>query len=154
MVMHEADRLLVESGSRHATVELEEISRFWSPERSGAADGGLVWRNLAGLWANFSAAGADRLMMSALIESRSGLSHIERSIPGAEVTVVQLRASLAVLVDRVRGRHGEPDGEVSAATWWFEHLEQVRVGDHVIDAGTSSPTAVALMVLRAAGWLA
>ena len=93
--MHEADRLLVESGSRHATVEIEEIARFWSPERSGVADRGWVWRNLASLWANFADAGADRLLLSGLIEDGSYLRHIERSIPDADMTVVQLRASLA-----------------------------------------------------------
>lgn len=151
-VSHEADSLLVESGSRHAAVEIEEIARFWPSAASGDSDRGFVWRNLAALWANFADAGADRILLSGLIEDRSDLRHIERSIPDAELMVVQLRASLSVLEDRVRRREVDPDGELSAARWWFEHLEKVRVGDHVIDTDTVSARAVAVAVLRVAGW--
>lgn len=152
-VLHEADRMLVEFGSRHATVEMEEIVRFWPIGGSQEAAEGLGWRNLAALWANFAEAGADRLLVSGLFESRSELVAIERSISGAKILVVQLRASLPVLDERVCGRQAEPEQELSAARWWFQHLEKVRVGDHVIDTDSLSARAVAAVMLRVAGWL-
>ena len=78
-VLYEADSLLIAAGSRHATVELEELGRCWFPaiERARAA---FVYRNLAALWANFAAAGADRLLLSALAERQTD---VEGELDGA-----------------------------------------------------------------------
>jgi adenylate kinase len=40
-VVHEADRVLIESGSRHATVEMEEIARYCPPP--GPASWPTLW---------------------------------------------------------------------------------------------------------------
>jgi len=57
-VLHEADALLVKAGVRHATVELEEIARFWPGAANNQDSEPLVYRNLASLWSNFAARGA------------------------------------------------------------------------------------------------
>ena len=58
-----------------------------------------------------------------------------------------------MLEERIRGRQAEPEQELSAARWWFQHLEKVRVGDHVIDTDSSSARAVAAVMLQVTGWL-
>lgn len=88
-VLHAADSVLIEAESRHATVELEEIARCWTDavETSRAS---FVYRNLAALWANFAAAGASRLLLSAL-GHRSEVRRISDAVPGAVVTVARLQ---------------------------------------------------------------
>lgn len=49
-----------------------EIARCWTTTLAESRTT-FAYRNLAALWSNFAAAGASRLMMSALIEQRSDL---------------------------------------------------------------------------------
>jgi hypothetical protein len=153
-VLHEADALLIETGSRHATVELEEIARCWSkgPERHGAP---LVSKNLAALWSNFVAAGASRLLLAGLLERRSELRLVEEAVPGAAVTVVRLHAPLPLLEERIRLREpGSPDGELDGARRWVEHFEQERVvEDHLVETVDRPVVEIAREVLRLAGWI-
>ena len=66
-------------------MELEDIARFWParPGERGNAD--IAYRNLASVWANYSAAGADRLLLGLLLEQRSDLLPVYEAIPGAEI---------------------------------------------------------------------
>jgi hypothetical protein len=80
-VLHEADALLVKAGVRHATVELEEIARFWPRAADNQDSQPLVYRNLASQWSNFAARGAERLLLAGLVEQRSDLHRISEAIP-------------------------------------------------------------------------
>jgi hypothetical protein len=152
-VLHEADALLIETGIRHATVELEEIARCWS-EGPESPRGPLVSRNLAALWSNFLAAGASRLLLAGLLEQRSDLRLVEDAVPGAAVTVVRLHAPLSLLEERIRLREpGSPEGELDGARWWVEHLDQERVEDHVVETADRPVLEIAREVLRLAGWI-
>jgi hypothetical protein len=113
----------------------------------------LAYRNLASLWANFARAGAERLLLADLVEKRADLRRAEEAVPGASVVVVQLRAPLAVLEARVRRREAEPEGELNAARWWFDHLERVTVGDHLVPTEGHPVGSVATSILRLVGWL-
>lgn len=150
-VLSAADVELVKSGRRHATVELDEIVRFWPPRAAGQPSRPLVYRNLAALWSNFAEADADRILLAGLIESRSDIRDIEDAIPNAAITVMQLRASLPVLENRVRRREFDPADELSGARWWFTHMERAPIGDHVVDTDGRSVRDVAVEVLRIAG---
>ncbi len=153
-VLQEADALLVEAGVRHATVELEDIARFWParPGERGNAD--IAYRNLASVWANYSAAGADRLLLGLLLEQRSDLLPVYEAIPGAEITVVRLHAPLPLIEERLRLREKTiPEAEVSAARWWVSRLEGSLVANHLVDNSQRPPREVAADVLRALGWL-
>lgn len=111
-------------------------------------------RNLALVWANYSAAGADRLLLGLLLEQRSDLLTVYEAIPGAEITVVRLNAPLPLIEERVRLREKTtPEAEVSAARWWVSRLERSLVADHVVDHSQRPPREVAADVLRALGWL-
>lgn len=152
-VLHEADALLIETGSRHATVELEEIARCWS-EGTESSRAPLVSKNLAALWSNFAAAGACRLLLAGLLEQRSDLRLVEEAVPGAAVTVVRLHAPLSLLEQRIRLREpGSPGGELDGARWWVEHLEEERIEDHLVETADRPVGEIAREVLRLAGWI-
>lgn len=150
-VLHEVDRLLVEAGASHATVELEELARSWPPGiRDRAA---LVYGNLGAVWANYAAHGARRLAIGMLLEDRATLGHLVQAVPGAQPTVVRLYAPLALIERRLR--HREPDlaGELDAARHLVPRMDEQRVEDHLVDNGQRPLAEVAEEVLRLAGWL-
>jgi hypothetical protein len=88
-VLHEADSLLLAEDVRHATVELEEIARCWTQATQHSRTS-FVHQNLAALWSRFAAVGAERLLLSGLVEQRSDVQRVTEAVPGAEVTVVRL----------------------------------------------------------------
>jgi hypothetical protein len=152
-VLHEADVLLIHADARHASVELEEIARCWTKD-VGPVRTSLVFQNLAALWPKFVEVGAERLLLSGLVEQRSDLHLVSEAVPGAELTVVRLHAPLSVLEQRLRLREPvSPEDEIVGARWWVEHLDQVRMEDHVVDTENRPVDEIAADVLRRAGWL-
>lgn len=136
-VLREADALLTGRDICHASVELEDIA----------------YRNLAALWVNYSDAGADRLLLSLLMEQRSDLDRVHEAIPDATITVVRLHAPLAVIEARIRStERTDPEQEVGAARWWAIRLERSTFADHIVDNSTRPPREVAAEVLNLLGW--
>jgi predicted kinase len=89
-----------------------------------------------------------------VLEARSLLRRVAEGVPGAEITVVRLRAPLAVLHARIRSREAsDPGWFLGAATHTAKVLERARVEDHVVGNENRPPTAVAEEVLRRVGWL-
>jgi adenylylsulfate kinase-like enzyme len=154
-VLHEADSVLVAAGSCHATVELEEIARCWSPG-IGHDRRPFVYRSLAAVWANFEEVGADRLLLSALVERRADLERVVEAVSGAVVTVARLHAPLAVLEQRIRSREAglAVEGELDGARWWTRHFDEEQPEDFVIATDARAVREVAEEMLRRAGWLA
>jgi predicted kinase len=79
---------------------------------------------------------------------------VVEAVPGADVTVVRLRAPIAVIEERLRLR--EPQ---DALAWYIDaarelvpRLEWASVEDHVIDNVDISLTDVATRVLAVAEW--
>jgi hypothetical protein len=154
-VLHEVDSLLVAAGSCHATVELEELARCWA---AGTEPGrrAFVYANLAALWSNFAAVGADRLILSALVEHRSDVEEVSHAVPGSVVTIARLHAPLPVLEDRIRSREvGEAvEGELDGARWWTRHFEEQQPEDFVVESDARPVRGIAEDLLRRAGWFA
>jgi Mrp family chromosome partitioning ATPase len=153
-VAAEAARLLREANVPHALVDLAWIEQCWPVPADDPWNERLTHRNLACMWANFRQAGADRLLLVRVLEARSLLRHVVEAVPGAEVTVVRLRAPLAVLRARIRSREASnPSWFLGAATHTAKVLEQARVEDHLVDNEDRPVAAVAEEVLRRVGWL-
>ena len=154
-VLREADSLLVAAGVTHATVELEDVARFWSESAAKRGRADIAYRNLASVWANYSSTGADRLLLGLLVEKRADLLPVYESVPGAEITVVRLYAPITVIAARLRVREKTISGaEVSAAQWWTSRLEGSTMADFVVDNSERPPHEVARELLQAIGWLA
>jgi hypothetical protein len=152
-VLHEADVALVEAGIVHATVVLEEIARCWPVAASEVGTEPVGYANLASVWSNFADRGAERLLIELILEDRSQLRQLCRAVPGAEVTVVRLRAPLSLIEERLRNREPSPDSEVAAARWLAPRMDESQVEDHLVENGRRPVQEVAAEVLLLAGWL-
>jgi hypothetical protein len=152
----EAVRQLRDADIAHAYVDLAHIAACWPTPADDPWHERLVHRNLACMWSNFREAGAHRLVLSRVLEARSLLRHVERAVPGAEITVIRLRAPLALLHARVRAREAgrDPRWYLDAATYLAAQMDAARVEDHVIDNAERPASDVAAEALRLAAWLA
>jgi hypothetical protein len=153
-VANEAAWLLRQADVPHALVDLDRIEQCWPVPPDDPWNERVSHRNLACMWANFRQAGADRLIFARVLETRSLLRRVTEAVPGAQITVVRLRAPLAVLHERIRSREaGDPDWFLAAATHTAEVFEQARVEDHLVDNDNRPATMVAAEVLYRVGWL-
>jgi predicted kinase len=106
------------------------------------------------MWTNFRAVGAERLIISRVLEARSLIRRITDAVPGAEVVVVRLRAPLDVVESRIRDRNlSHPEWFLNAAAQLVPAMDEQRVEDHLIDNAELSIDETAYEVLRAARWL-
>lgn len=155
-VAGEAVRQLRDADIAHAYIDLAQIGACWPTPADDPWQERLLHRNLACMWANFRAAGARRLVLCRVLEARSLLRHIESAVPGAEITVIRLRAPLALIHARVRAREAgrDPRWYSDAATDLARQMDEVRVEDHLIDNVDRPAGEVAAEALRVARWLA
>jgi predicted kinase len=153
-IANEAAWLLRQADVPYALVDLDRIEQCWPVPADDPWNERVSHRNLACMWANFRHAGADRLIFVRVLEARSLLRRVAEAVPGAQITVVRLRASLAVLQERIRSREAsDPDWFLGAATHTAEVFEQVQVEDHLVDNEDRPAAVVAEEVLHRVGWL-
>jgi adenylylsulfate kinase len=146
--------LLSERGILHACVDLPQISKAFPERPDDPWNEQLGHRNLACMWTNFRAVGAERLIITRVLEARSLIGRIHRAVPGAEVVVVRLRAPLDIIQARIRSRDREqPEWFLDAAAYLVPAMDEQRVEDHVIDNATLSLGETAHEILRVIGWL-
>ncbi len=150
----EAAWLLRQADVPHALVDLDRIEQCWPVPTDDPGNERVSHRNLACMWANFRQAGSDRLIFARVLETRSLLRRVTEAVPGAQITVVRLRAPLAVLHERIRSREAsDPDWFLDAATHTAEVFERAQVEDHLVDNENRPATVVAGEVLHRVGWL-
>jgi hypothetical protein len=154
-VAAEAGSLLSEAGIAYAGVDLARLGECFPAPDDDPWNERISHRNLASVWANYRAAGAERLILSRVLEARSLLGRIEDAVPGAEVTVVRLRAPLAVLHTRFAAREAGRDHGwyTAAATGLHDAMERQSVEDFVVENDARPARDVAREALRRAGWL-
>ena len=154
VVTGEAARLLSEAGIPHAMADLAVIGACWPPPADDRWNEGLIHANLACMWENFRRAGARRLLLCRVLEARSLLGRVAAAVPGADITVVRLRAPRELVQARIVVREAgrDPQWYLDTADYLFDRLEHARVEDHVVDNGDRPVAQVAADVLHAAGW--
>lgn len=141
--------LLSEQGIRHARVDLDEIG-IVRPHLAGDPWNDLLThRNLACMWTNFQHVGAERLILSRVLETRKLLARIENAVPDAAVTVIRLRAPLATIHTRIRGRsQGNDDWHLDRAAELVESMDEQLVEDYLVENGALTIEDTAEQVLR------
>lgn len=149
-------RLLRDAEVPHATVDFDQLTACYPrlPDDDGWGTN-LGLTNLAVLWRNYAARGADRLLLARVIEDRKELDGYRAAVPGAEITVVRLRAPVATLHERIR-RRGEGRGmdwHLNRAVELAPLMDSQHVEDFVIETEERTPGELALEVLRRVGWL-
>ena len=144
-LLGEASDLLAAAGVTHAAIDLDGLSIGHMPDDMTA-------RNLAAVWSNYAAGGITRLLIAEAIDSADKLERIRRAVPGAEIVVCRLRASLGTMQERVRVR--EPGMRQEEFVRRVVDLERAMdIEDFSVDNESRSVTEVAREVLDRAGWL-
>ena len=150
----QAATLLREADVPHGLVDLDWIEQCWPVPADDPENERVSHRNLACMWANFRQAGADRLILARGLHDRRPLQRLTEAVPGARITVVRLRAPLAVLHERIRSREAsDPGWYLDAATHAAQVLEHADFEDHLVDNENRPATVVAAEVLHRVGWL-
>jgi len=144
---------LREANVSHALVDHEWMGYCWPVPADDRWNEQVAAQNLACAWSNFRAAGAERLIFCRVLESRSVLGHVRHAVPDAVVTVVQLRAPLGVIQQRLRAREPEPAWYLDVATELAPRMDRGNVADFIVDNGERHPDEVAGDVLRLVRWL-
>lgn len=111
----EAGELLEAAGIPHAVVDLDALAWCFPPPADDRFNNRLALRNLAVVWANFAAAGAERLVIARVAETGEDVAAFLGAVPHAAITVVRLRARDDTLLARVRARGWLGQGVVVAA---------------------------------------
>ncbi len=89
VVATEASELLDRARVAHALVDIDSLRWCYPRPPHDRFRVGLAMRNLAAVWANFRAAGATRLVLADVLESRDHLERYRAAIPGADIVVVR-----------------------------------------------------------------
>ncbi len=155
-LIDEMSGLLRSAGVPHATVDFDQLTACYprSPE-DDVWGTNLGLANLAALWRNYAALGADRLLLARVIEDRKELDGYRDAVPGAAIVVVRLRASPSTLQERIRRR-----GEGRGMEWHLDRavelaplMDKQRVEDFVVETEGRQPGELARETLRRVGWL-
>lgn len=155
-VAGEMGMLLLDAEVPHATVDFDELTACYprpaDDDRWGTR---LGLTNLAALWKNYQAAGARRLLIARVIESRSELDGFREAVPEADIVVVRLRAAPETLLSRVR-RRGPGQGmewHLNRAIELAPLMDAQQVEDVLIETDGRDATTIAQDILIRVGWL-
>jgi adenylylsulfate kinase-like enzyme len=152
-VLGEMSDILCEQGAPHAAFDLDAVTTVLLPD---AAAQEVNSRNLAAICRNVLAAGVVRLLVAEALETRSQFERIREALPGADITVCRLTASLATMESRLRVR--EPgmyqDRFVVRSRVLDERMAAAKLENFIVVNDGRSVTDVAREVLQCAGWIA
>ena len=150
----EVSALLSRAGAPHAFVDVDNLRWCHPSPPHDPFNVALAMRNLAAVWANFRAAGAGRLILADVLESRDDLAGYRAAVPGAAILVVRLRASVATLTGRVRGRElgAGRDWHLHRAAELAEQMERDRVEDLIVDTDGWPVAKVAREIMQRIEW--
>ncbi len=155
-VAFEVSRRLEASGVGHALIDTDELDRLFPPPSDDPQKTKLTARNLAAVWANFRAAGADCLVIAGVMLSFDReLPYIEIAVPDADVTVVRLRATEEELLERVRRREVGSVGEAQIRRSFYQlrEMDQEPANDAlIVETSERSVAEVASEIIRRGGW--
>jgi adenylylsulfate kinase len=147
--------LLSEEGIANAVIDLDWLRRSWPSPSSDRFNLALALRNLRPVARNYLDAGAVRIVLAGVIETRVDRDRHQDAL-GIPLAVCRLRVDLPVVRARLARRH---EGEGAVLQWHLDRsgeldtiLEAARVEDFTVDASDLSIPKAAATVIRAAGW--
>jgi chloramphenicol 3-O-phosphotransferase len=151
---HGVGDLLAAANLSYGIVDFDGLTLCYPPPADDPHNSRLGFRNLAVVWKHYAAAGTGRLIIARVIEARDELEQYRQAVPGADITVVRLRASDETLQERVLGRK-----IVTGPRYVRRSLELARlmddhqVEDYLVETSGRTVADVAHEVLRRARWL-
>ncbi|MGP3933783.1 hypothetical protein [Nonomuraea sp. KM88] len=148
-----AGDVLSDAGVPNAVIDVDWLRRAWPAPPGDPFNGALTMRNLRPVAANFLAAGAQRLVLAGVVESRAERASYAEVL-GVPLTVCRLHAALPEVRGRLRTRHTNDPGSLD---WHLERagelasiLDAAQVEDYAVDACAGPPAQVAALVVK--GW--
>jgi adenylylsulfate kinase len=159
-VAERAGDLLARDQVPHAVVDLDWLRRSWPAPAGDPFNLELGLRNLAAVARTYAAAGARRLLLAGVVESRADRRRHERAVlsaPGCQgpLSVVRLDVDSPVVRSRLARRHAD---DPAGLRWHLDRsgeldaiLRTAKVEDAAVPAAGPLDE-VADAVLRAAGW--
>ncbi len=153
-VAAELYEMVNDAGGRCALVDMDWLREARPRPAADPFHMALGFRNLLSVWANYRAAGADRVIVVDVVETPEQRAEYLRAIPGADLQIVRLTASVATLQRRLVGRErGESLRWHQARAAELTALMEARgIGDHVIDTEGQTIDQVAAVILERIGW--
>ncbi len=159
--MAEASDILTARDIVHAAIDMDALGTAHLPSNPGDASSGarasfgVAYRNLTTVWANYSAAGVDRLLLASAVERQAELDQIRAALPPADIVICRLIAPLETMQQRVVVREpGMLQQQFVARVAELDRiLDSARVEDFCIHNADRSVTDVAHEALTRAGWL-
>jgi adenylylsulfate kinase-like enzyme len=145
-------RTLSAAGESTAIVDVDQLAQFGPPPMpKGNFYHRLKCANLTAVWANFKAAGARFVVVSATVESIAERDDVARGLTGCDVQTVRLVADVDTVRQRLRSRDSGAKLErllrtLDEPTPAFDAADLEVVNDR-------APTTVAREILTRAGWI-
>lgn len=154
-VAHEVGKLLRNAGVPYAVVDVDALASSYPPPPGDGFNSQMAFRNLAAVWRNYEAAGAQRLILAYVFENKAGLEPVKEAVPGAELTVVRLHASHEALRERVSGRERGSSREwhLHRSVELAELMDRERIEDHLVRTDGLGVVEVARAVAEQTGWI-
>lgn len=150
-----AGDLLAAAGIPHAVIDLDWLRRSWPAPADDPFHLELTLRNLRDVARNHLEAGARRLVLAGVVESRDERRRHQEAV-GVDLTVCRLRVPIPVVHRRLARRH---EGDEAGLRWHLDRsgalddiLVAAQVEDVVVDAEERSVTSLAAAVMEAVGW--
>jgi adenylylsulfate kinase len=147
--------LLTQTGVPNAVIDLDWLRRSWPSPTGDRFNVAMALRNLSSVARNYQDAGAVRLVLAGVIETKDGRDRHEDAV-GVPLSVSRLRVGLALVRARLAQRH---EGEGAMLQWYLARsgeldmvLEAAAIEDFAVDATELSISSTAKAVLSAAGW--
>ena len=153
-VADQISHLLGEVGAAHALIDMDWLRSCYPSPADDPFHEALGLQNLATVSTNYRAAGARRLILVDIVESRGELASYREAIPGAEIIVVRLTATLPTIVRRLEGRES---GEglrwhQNRAAELVTQMDEQAVEDLLIETEGKTVLEVARDILTRIGW--
>jgi adenylylsulfate kinase len=140
----------------NAVIDVDWLRRSWPCPAGDPFNGAMALRNLRAVAGNFLQAGAQRLVLAGVVESRAE-RHAYQSAVGIPLSVCRISVDLPAVRQRLRRRHRHDDP--AQVRWFLDRageldgiLRRARLDDAVVDASTASVAEAARAVTAAVGW--
>ncbi len=155
-VAYEIANLLEEVALPHACIDLDTLRSCYPRPPQDRFNLALGLKNLGVIWENCRLAGATHLILADVVESPGERADYQLAVPGAAITIVRLRATIATLTARVGGRETGSglDWHLRRAAELAAQMDRDQVEDFVVETDGRAVTTIAHEIIDRCGWLA
>lgn len=142
------------AGQPHGVIDVDYLRTCYPSPENDPFNMALGLRNIAAVCANYRAAGATKLLLVDVVETPEQRADYEQAIPGAQVQIIRLTASLDTLRQRLQGRETGDDlrWHVARAAELSALMAAQGIGDIVIATDGQSAQQVAQAIRQRVGW--